>query len=509
MCEHLILKMIKSPEFEKFLNKSKNENIFNSSESDANIKKKMWEVISEDSNLCIRMGKVFCIPCEYYFETFTAKHGKQTVHEHVNNSAKHKANVCENPNKRKSTEDLTKITIHTKGYASKDFWTDLCKAFMCADIPLEKLKNEVLIKFLKDYTKRNIPHPTTLRNEYVDPIYEDMMDKIRKTIGTDDLGMMFDETTDISQNTVFNLLVFSLNGKEIEPCLVSSQNLKSTKASDIKSAVKKGLKSLFPEGIPFNRIKLAVTDGAHTMEAAVKELKSEFPNLKHVKCLAHALSLVCETVRQKNELADEFISNMKKLLLNSPKRIHFWKQFCQIPLPSQPVITRWGTWLNVAYYYVNNFKIIKEFLFKLNDKIKKEEKKVIPVLEKLIKLIENPKLQNEMTELLKFKILTDRIKKIESKTLTLRQQLEMISELKIKLPDYAKAKLVKCVRKNPDLEYFENTSNPNEFYAPLTTVAAERSFSVYKSFYSDRRTNMTEKNKEMFYLVLYNRFLYY
>ena len=189
-----------------------------------------------------------------------------------------------------------------------------------------------------------------------------MMDKIRKTIGNYDLGMMFDETTDIAQNSVFNLLVFPLNGKEIEPILISSQNLKSTKAVDIQSAVKKVLKNIFPNGVPMNRIKLAVTDGAHTMESAVKELKVKFPNLKHIKCLAHTLSLVCETVRTKNELSDEFISNMKKLFLNSPKHINFWKEICQIPLPPQPVITRWGTLLNAAYYYVNNFKVIEEFL---------------------------------------------------------------------------------------------------------------------------------------------------
>ena len=500
--------MIKSPEFEKFLKRNKSENISNINEIDSNVKEKMWEVINEDPNLCIRWGKIYCIECKYYFETFNAKHGKQRVFEHVN-SARHKFNVSENPNKRKSTEDLTKITTQTEELTKKDFFTDLCKALMCADIPLEKLKNEVFAKFLSDNIERNIPHPTTLRNKYVTPIFEDMMNKIRKTIGTNDLGIMFDESTDISQNSVFNLLVFALNGKVIEPLLISSQNLKSTKAVDIKCAVKKGLKRFFLKAIPFDRIKLAVTDGAHTMEAAVKELKCEFPSLKHVKCLAHAMSLVCETVRTNNVLADEFISNMKKLLLNSPKRIHLWKEICQIPLPPQPVITRWGTWLKAAYYYVNNFKVIKEFLPKLKIKLQTKEKKVIPVLEKLIKLTENPNLQKQMSELSKFKILTDNIEKIESKSLTLKCQLEIITELKMKLPYYAKAKLEKCLLKNPDLQYYENTTNPNDFYAPLTTVAAERSFSVYKSFYSKNRTNFTEDNKERFYLVLYNRFLYF
>ena len=159
--------MSSSPEFEKFLSKDKSENVINKCECDTNIKDKMWDVIKEDSNLCIRIGKVYCMACSQYFETFNAKHGKQTILEQVKNTAKHQLNVRKNPNKRKSTEDLTKIATNTKNVSREEFFTDLRKAFMCADIPFEKLNNDALRKFVLDNTTHNPPHSSTLRKGYI------------------------------------------------------------------------------------------------------------------------------------------------------------------------------------------------------------------------------------------------------------------------------------------------------------------------------------------------------
>lgn len=37
-----------------------------------------------------------------------------------------------------------------------------------------------------------------------------------------------------------------------------------------------------------------------------------------------------------------------------------------IPIPSQPVLTRWGTWLNIINYYCEHCKTLKEIIFGLN-----------------------------------------------------------------------------------------------------------------------------------------------
>src|SRR5258705_9011695 len=57
------------------------------------------------------------------------------------------------------------------------------------------------------------------------------------------------------------------------------------------------------------------------------------------------------------------ISNVKKVLLKSPLRVQIYKEkLPDVPLPPEPVITRWGTWLNAATFLVNHYAGIKEVI---------------------------------------------------------------------------------------------------------------------------------------------------
>jgi len=38
-----------------------------------------------------------------------------------------------------------------------------------------------------------------------------------------------------------------------------------------------------------------------------------------------------------------------------------------IPLPPEPIITRWGTWLDAALFYANNFEKFKNVIESLTD----------------------------------------------------------------------------------------------------------------------------------------------
>jgi len=43
--------------------------------------------------------------------------------------------------------------------------------------------------------------------------------------------------------------------------------------------------------------------------------------------------------------------------LKALSRVLFFKtELLDIPLPPQPIITRWGTWLEAAIYYSDNFQ---------------------------------------------------------------------------------------------------------------------------------------------------------
>ena len=54
--------------------------------------------------------------------------------------------------------------------------------------------------------------------------------------------------------------------------------------------------------------------------------------------------------------------------MNAPSRSRIFKNEApNIPLPSQPILTRWGTWLDAANYYCENYEIIKNIINKLDE----------------------------------------------------------------------------------------------------------------------------------------------
>lgn len=61
---------------------------------------------------------------------------------------------------------------------------------------------------------------------------------------------------------------------------------------------------------------------------------------------------ICEVIRKNFPKIDSLISNGKKIFLKAPSRVLIFKNNAPgIPLPPQPTITRWGTWLEAAIYY--------------------------------------------------------------------------------------------------------------------------------------------------------------
>jgi len=57
----------------------------------------------------------------------------------------------------------------------------------------------------------------------------------------------------------------------------------------------------------------------------------------------------------------------KKIFLKAPYRLHIFKTIApNIPLPPQPILTRWLTWLNAAMYYSEHYVLIKQVVMELN-----------------------------------------------------------------------------------------------------------------------------------------------
>jgi len=117
---------------------------------------------------------------------------------------------------------------------------------------------------------------------------------------------------------------------------------------------------LWPNGILHERVLLFISDAAPYMVKAGTALNVFYPKLVHVTCLAHAFHRVAETIRSEFSEVDFLISTIKIIFLKAPSRVNVFKEnYPQIPLTPEPVITRWGTWLQAAVYYCDNFMSLK------------------------------------------------------------------------------------------------------------------------------------------------------
>ena len=108
------------------------------------------------------------------------------------------------------------------------FYSKITKVFIQADIPLSKLDETSLRSFLEDNTGKSLPHRTTLHRNYIEPIYLKTISKIIETIGKSDVYFIADETTDVSNRYVLNILVGPLNGGPVKPMLLSTSFLEKT-----------------------------------------------------------------------------------------------------------------------------------------------------------------------------------------------------------------------------------------------------------------------------------------
>ena len=127
-------------------------------------------------------------------------------------------------------------------------------------------------------------------------------------------------------------------------------------------------------------------------------------------------------------------------------------------------------------------------------------------------MIRNNDVKNELIEINSFNFLPDKIKELESASLTVTQHLGIIENVKQNLFGEYLNKLNNWLSKNPDLLKFTSEDNSIDHriktvFAPLVSVGVERSFSTYKTILSDRRYNFLNSNIEKMLVIQFNNFL--
>jgi hypothetical protein len=291
-------------------------------------------------------GKVTCSVCIGHEIKYDDNHGNDTLKNHME-SQKHKRM------KGGSRQTMLLNAFEkAKDFEDEDekFCFELTEAFVAANIPLSKLENPVLKCFLEKSMKRKIPERTKLQTKVLDKVFNANLVKVKEVVGDNPIFLIVDETTDACGRFALNILVGKLDGRYDKPMLLCTKFLEATNSETVSQAIISACGFLWDGQILYNKLSLVLSDQAAYMIKAIGILKPLFNNLHHITCLAHSLHRVCEAIRSHYKVLDSFVSNMKKVLLKSSYRRNLFKTMTRLSLPPVPVLTRWGTWINSAFF---------------------------------------------------------------------------------------------------------------------------------------------------------------
>lgn len=261
-------------------------------------------------------------------------------------------------------------TSESETAKQKLFNRKLCEAFVSADIPLSKLDEKTLTDFLVKFTGMHIVDESTLRRCYVEPVFQQKLERIRSALNGRYLYVSMDETMDTMKRSVVNVVVGAMSGTDLsEPFLVHVAFLdKPADSTAMCHIFSEAMNVLFGVNIQYMRVLLFVSDGAAYMKKCAHSLKSFYPNMVFVTCLAHGFHRVAEEIRASYKAVNQLVASVKKVFKKSPARIATFRDVApHTPLPPEPVLTRWGTWIKAVLYYSTNIDVVEAVLQRFDD----------------------------------------------------------------------------------------------------------------------------------------------
>ena len=202
---------------------------------------------------------------------------------------------------------------------------------MSADISLYKLNNTHIKNLFRKIDHRLLSE-TTFRQTALQ-LSEDELKRIRNTVHDKLIFLIVDEST-LFGTQYLNILVESLETPYVS-YLYDCQPLKRAPNSNIiAQAVDDAVRNL---GINRSFFCLLLSNAAKYMIAAGTTLKSLYPKLFHVTCVAHLLHNSATKIKFYLKDVDQLIAKVKAVIINRTKKA----KFSAIGYPPQPVPTRW------------------------------------------------------------------------------------------------------------------------------------------------------------------------
>lgn len=408
----------------------------------------------------------------------------------------------------------------------EEFYFDLIKFLICCNIPWSQMKNDSFKDFFQKYicgvcccncNVKKVPDESQLRKVYLDKFYKSKIASIYENVKDEKLWISIDETTDFLGRYIVHFLIKPLNKNFSDrPYLMACKMLEVVNGQTISNFVIECLKNIWQDNFEskVDNVLVLCTDSVAYMLSAGRNLKNVLPQLKHVTCLAHALHRISEQIRLEYHDVDLLISNVKKIFLKAPRRVKLLKEmYPSLPLPPQPVITRWGTWLEAASYYAKYYEQIINVISRLNSSES-------IAIQNAKNILERDNLRNQLLYIENhYTIILFSLKELQKQNLTLSDSFLAFDQVRAALndcnSDRIKVKIEKVLDRNPDIdilrEHEEKLSNNvlnDEIlsfkFAPLTSTDVERSFSTYKWVLDVKRNRLKIENLEKIMVIYFN-----
>lgn len=187
---------------------------------------------------------LFCLMCD---TDVAAKQASQ-VKQHLS-TTKHSEAVERKTRSKAGGSQTLLTTLHEttdRNRNTNEFSMDLAKCFLEANIPLHKITNPSVKRFIEKHTKYAAPSESALRQKYLPILYEETIEKLKQRAAGKYIWVSLDESTDCEQRFVANF-VFGILGEEQErgrSYLFASAVLDATNSSTIAKFFDESLNDL-------------------------------------------------------------------------------------------------------------------------------------------------------------------------------------------------------------------------------------------------------------------------
>lgn len=484
-----------------------------------NVSHRLRQYVQEFKDTFSTDGKIlYCQPCG---KSIKADQRSQ-VTQHLSGN-KHIIAASRSASKQVLLSETGPSSSHSQPSKSREFYSDICKTFISADIPLFKLNNKEVKNFLAKYTNFDPPDESTIRKHYLPKCYEETLRNIRAVCENEKIWVCIDETTDSTLRKLGNVVIGVLKNDKIvseRSFLIACKEMPAANHITVARLFNESMHILWPNGVKYDNVLILLSDAAPYMKKAAEALSVSYPNMLHVTCVVHGLHRVCETIRSLYPKVDKLVSNGKKIFVKAPTRIDLFRNTNpNIPLPPTPIVTRWGTLLSAVVYYAEHFDDFKTVLDQLNE----DDASSIEIVKNLLS---DGCLRNELAYIsANLSFLCDSIKKLEQTTNLLTESVKEISEVETKINsltgskiECVKTKLKSVFEKNNGFEVLKTVAQviegkqvdignlrvgdiPILKYARVTSCDVERSFSQYRALFRDNRQRFQMDHLEHTFVV--------